>query len=151
MKAKRFDVEGRFWEKVSIPADVITGCWLWTASKYHFGHGQFGNKKAHRVSYEWVNGPIPKGLCILHRCDVPACVNPAHLWLGTKTDNNRDMHRKSRAANINGENNPFSKLTDEQVREIRRAEGTQRAIARLYGISQSLVFDIKSRRRWSHV
>lgn len=88
----------RFWRHVK----KSDGCWLWTASKTALGYGQLGaperssNYLAHRLSYEINVGPIPDRMCVLHRCDTPACVNPAHLFLGTKRDNSRDMEAKGR-------------------------------------------------------
>jgi len=80
-----------------------TGCWLWTASKNASGYGQFmpsvpnpSPMLAHRASWELHNGPVPDGACVLHRCDVRHCVNPAHLFLGTKRDNTQDMLFKGR-------------------------------------------------------
>ena len=77
-----------------------TGCWLWTGGKLSDGYGHLcvHNRRvlAHRLSWEvWV-GPIPADLCVLHRCDTPACFNPEHLWLGTRSENNRDMLAKGR-------------------------------------------------------
>jgi hypothetical protein len=75
-------------------------CWLWTGGKHINGYGGFRNKYAHRVSFELFKTKIPKGLCVLHVCDVRHCVNPEHLWLGTKKDNTQDMIKKKRGFNI---------------------------------------------------
>jgi hypothetical protein len=89
-------VADRFWSKVR----KSDGCWLWGASIKTTGYGQFFRgpriEKAHRVSYELTHGPIPEGLYVLHRCDVRACVRPDHLFLGTISDNSRDMIYKGR-------------------------------------------------------
>lgn len=80
-----------------------TGCWLWTARCFPFGYGQFKYKRknitAHRMSWLLYKGKIPKGMCVLHKCDVPQCLNPDHLWLGTKADNNIDCTKKGRKFN----------------------------------------------------
>src|SRR5688572_3057412 len=79
-----------------------TGCWLWFGAAFHKGHGAIHDggkqRKAHRVSWELNIGPIPEGFCVLHRCDVSCCVNPRHLFLGTRGDNNRDRTAKGRGA-----------------------------------------------------
>jgi hypothetical protein len=88
--------EDRFWSRV----DKTDGCWLWTGWTSRFGYGRIkrDNRECltHRVSWELTNGPIPDGMCVLHRCDVPACVRPDHLFLGTKTDNAADRTAKGR-------------------------------------------------------
>lgn len=91
----------RFWLRVK---KTECGCWLWTGSKARCGYGTIGLGRrgdgtayAHRVSYELHVGPIPGGMLALHKCDVRTCVNPAHLFLGTKRDNTQDMMRKGRA------------------------------------------------------
>src|SRR5678815_399245 len=90
----------RFWEKVYPSAE---GCWLWGGTddgKDGYGIFYVGQElkrtRAHRVAFELLVGPIPRGLNVLHRCDVAACVNPLHLFLGTLGDNNRDRHTKGR-------------------------------------------------------
>ena len=99
-------MENHFWAKV----DKTDTCWLWTGGKDTGGYGalrvkapRLSNKKvrASRYSWELHNGPIPEGLWVLHTCDVRHCVNPAHLWLGTRQDNVDDMKAKGRQAYAN--------------------------------------------------
>lgn len=89
----------------SVP-EPNTGCWLWTAATFSGKYGSYGairvkNKlsKAHRVSYQTFVGPIPSGLSVCHRCDTPECINPDHLFVGTKKDNSLDMMKKGRHYN----------------------------------------------------
>lgn len=91
----------RFMEKVK----KTKTCWLWTATKFTAGYGSFSyqSKKvaAHRFAYTVFVGEIPEGKFVLHHCDVPPCVNPDHLFLGTQTDNLQDMTEKGRRVNNN--------------------------------------------------
>ena len=86
----------RFEEKVF----KTNHCWLWIGSKHGKGYGHFRYKgkveKAHRFSYMLYNGHIEEGLCILHSCDFPSCVNPEHLRVGTHLENAHDRDRKGR-------------------------------------------------------
>jgi hypothetical protein len=98
------EIEERFWRKVNkdgpVPRPGMSNCWLWTASLTRgygeiFLHGK--NRRAHRVGYVIQSGTlIPDGLSVLHKCDINNCVRLDHLFLGTQTDNMRDMHAKGR-------------------------------------------------------
>lgn len=81
--------------------DSRTGCWLWQGSTDFYGYGVVRRDgetwRTHRLYYEWYVGPIPKDLWILHKCDVPHCVNPKHLYAGTALDNSRDKREKNRS------------------------------------------------------
>lgn len=79
------------------------GCWIWMGPTKIDGYGRINvnqrNCHAHRISWELYKGPIPQGMCVLHRCDTPSCVNPHHLFLGTKIENNKDRDNKKRTRN----------------------------------------------------
>lgn len=138
----------------SIP-EPNSGCHLWLASTVR-GYGQIRcegkQRKAHRVAWEVANGrPVPDGLCVCHKCDVRACVNPDHLFLGTLKDNYDDMARKGRRAVLRGEKGTNARLTVEQVVAIRADRRLLREIAADYGIDQAHVSQIKLRKRWAHI
>lgn len=140
----------RFWAKV----DKFTnpeGCWIWTAGKTEQGYGRIDNIRAHRLAWEIANGPIPIGFEICHHCDNSSCVNPAHLFCGTRSDNINDCVSKGRFNRPLGENHPKAKLTSSQVLEIREAPYSQRKIARLFGVSRAVIRQVLSGRAWSHV
>lgn len=156
-------------------------CWVWTAGRYPSGYGKFLRTGAHRVAWTLFVGPIPEGLWVLHGCDNPPCCRPGdgHLFLGTAQDNADDMWAKGRGpsgdrngSRLHPERLPRgdrngarrypdtvprgasrwnARLTDEQVREIRRAEGRQREIAALFEVSQCTVSDVRRGKRWKHV
>lgn len=108
----------------------------------------------HRAAWELANGPVPRGLYVLHRCDRPRCVNVAHLFLGTIADNNADRDQKGRHVALKGSANGFSKLNEETVAIIKRrldSQETTRALAEAFSVSQATVWSIKAGRSWRHV
>src|SRR5208282_1213430 len=114
------------------------------------------NKKMLKISrylWEQKNGLIPEGICVLHKCDTPACINVDHFFLGTQLDNLKDMNEKNRRkdAIVFGEKNGNHKLTEKQVFQIIEESGTQKEIAKKYDISQTQVFRIKHRQRWKYL
>ena len=167
----------KFWDKV----DKLVGdnpCWEWGGLKNKGGSGVFFFKAksilAHRLSWVLTNGLIPHngsyhGMCVCHKCDNRLCCNPSHLFLGTQYDNCQDRMRKGRTfkpfGNLNGaktkpwsrargENNGSSKLTENQVIQIRRLfhQGvTRRFLQKEFGVSYSLIRFILNRKLWRHL
>lgn len=143
----------RFWRHVK----KTNTCWLWTGNKDRNGYGRILDKPhsqggkprlAHRVAWELTNGPIPDGLNLCHHCDVPTCVRPDHMFVGTQADNMADCSAKRRVANGS------TKLTEEQVRLFRReyrAGARLAAMGRKYGIHWQTIADIVHGRTWKHV
>lgn len=146
-------IEDRFMSKV-IWNGGEDECWTWEGARSSGRYGSFrvggrGGRvaKTHRLSWELFIGPIPDGLHVLHTCDNPPCVNPAHLWLGTHADNMADMKAKGRG------NWGSHRLTAGEVDEIRllRAEGTtQKGLAVRFGIDPSCISRIVNRKTWAH-
>lgn len=132
-------------------------CWPWTGTIRRKGYGQLSHQRrailAHRLAWELAHGPIPEGLQVCHRCDNPPCCNPAHLFLGTAADNQRDKRQKGRAAR--GEaNGGGRKLTEADVvamREELAAGATLTDLSGRFGVSLPMVAAIRDRRKWSHV
>ena len=132
-----------------------SGCWEWVGFRLKAGYGRIrlsrdeGMSLAHRVAWEGAHGPIPSGLIVLHRCDNPACVNPAHLIPGTSADNTRDMLRKGRG--IIGTTHPLGKLTPESVRIIRAARASRGDLARRFGVTRAAIRAVQVGRSWRWV
>jgi hypothetical protein len=174
--AKKQPTEERFWPHVH----KTDTCWLWTSGCNEHGYGRISHNRrmelAHRISWMLHNGSIPKGLFVLHRCDNPPCVNPDHLWLGTYTDNARDMAAKGRqvfqrhperaargARNGNathpetrprGEQHPSAKLTENDVHAIRKLRGAGRtmpSLAAQFGVIEGTIKRIVYRKIWKHI
>ena len=134
---------------------VKTGsCWLWNSGNNKGGYGTINidgkEIKAHRFSWIIYRGEIPDDKCVLHKCDVPACVNPAHLFVGTQLDNVRDCVQKGRHRLMRGEENGNAKITWKQVAEIRKIGSRipQTTLARQFGVSQRIISLVLRRQAW---
>lgn len=139
----------RFW--ANVPKGDADTCWLWTGSRMRTGYGALWLARgrqvyAHRMMLMLETGAdIPPSLSVCHRCDNPPCVNPAHLFVGTNTDNVRDSVRKHRDGRRR-------KLTDQQVDEIRRARASGErllALANRYGVTETTISYIARRLQWN--
>ena len=136
-------------------------CWNWTAGVDSKGYGVFSLKQrataAHRLAYRIYRGRIPIGMCVLHTCDNPRCVNPSHLWIGTKAENNADRKRKGRnAKNVKfpdrrGSLNERAKLTERDVLQIRASRESTVSCGARYGVSHVLISQIRRRKIWRHI
>lgn len=131
-------------------------CWIWNGKKLPKGYGAFllnsAKILAHRFSYFYHFGVLPNDLCVCHTCDNPSCVNPNHLFLGTRKDNMKDMVNKGRSRT--GEKHHNLKLTEELVLEIReraRNGENRNQMAREYKIHKRHLRAILSRRFWTHI
>lgn len=160
---KRQPIDQRFWKYVDKSGD----CWLWTGATRNFGYGVLNTgghnghaAAAHRVSWVIHFGDIPPDMCICHHCDNPLCVNPAHLFLGTRADNNRDMYQKGRYKKTSdnaakGESHGMARLTEKEVLEIRSRHAathpTLRDLAVLYNVSLQSIHRIVHRKSWKHI
>jgi len=119
-------------------ADPSSGCILWVGNTGKTGYGMLNWQNqpwlAHRLAWIEVHGRIPSGMNVLHRCDVRACINSAHLFLGTTADNMRDRREKERIR---------ARLADGVLEAIQGATGSPREIAARYGVPEGVVCKIK--------
>lgn len=138
----------RFLDRVS--PEPNTGCWLWAgAIKGGTGYGSFSKESAHRFSYRAFIGPIPKGMDVCHTCDVRSCVNPAHLFAGTRRENLQDASRKGRTTW--GEKNRWVKLSPEVVLIIRSSTERSRVLGKRYGVTKDTITAIQRRALWKQL
>jgi hypothetical protein len=168
----------KFWQKVAVGSE--SECWLWKGALYDTGYGKFflqdsdgtwDKFRAHRVSYFIIHGEDPAEYQVIHRCDNPPCVNPAHLRKATNYDNVQDMIAKGRNPHgdkhwarrmpdrvLRGGRNGAAKLTEAVVRAIRsRWDNREKEpismyrLSKEYQISASHVKNIIDRIAWAHV
>ena len=148
----------KFWRFVDI--GKVNECWNWEGAKDGGGYGTFVSpvieeSKSHRISWAIVNGEIPDGFWVLHKCDNSSCINPYHLFLGTHRDNMWDKVKKERQSRMMGARNGRSLLTEKEVREIRDLYAlgnfSYRKLAFRFGISQTQMARIIKRESWSWV
>lgn len=158
----------RLMSKVTVGA---SGCIEWQGLRNRDGYGtirvwsgdRYVHRLVHRVMWEIVNGPIPEGEGVLHHCDNPPCLTPTCLFIGDQLTNMRDAVTKGRQAKgpalaasrrqLRGEDLPWAKLTEGQVRDIIRRLPAERgyALAREFGVSRSLISNIKLGKAWAHL
>lgn len=142
-------MQPEYFHRRSIPVPEA-GCWLWEGCTDPQGYGQVRTHgktcAAHREAYRAFKGDIPDGLVLLHTCDTPGCINPDHLRLGTRADNNRDKAVKGRA--LHGERNPRARLSVHDVRTIRASTEPSGAVAARYGVGANHVRCIRTGAAW---
>lgn len=141
-----------FWSRVDMTEE--DDCWSWMGSKTDRGYGVYAPLpgvllRTHRVAYALHNSGIDDAMMVCHRCDNPICCNPKHLFLGTNSDNVRDMVAKGRNKPTKGESSPLAKLTADQARAIYFDLRTNGEIANAYGIASSLASLIRLRKVWA--
>lgn len=151
----------RFWTKVERP--TLFTCWQWQAGKDAKGYGRFNLRRlghtflSHRLAWGITRGPIPEGLWVCHKCDNASCCNPAHLFLGTPRDNNRDCLKKNRnrAGAPKGIRNGRAKLSEADVyairSEYRNGQGSHAMLGRKYGVTPTAIEYIVQRKTWKHL
>lgn len=145
-------------------------CWPWGRS-LDYGRTKRNGRSTltHRIAFEFAFGSIPDGMCVLHRCDNPPCCNPAHLFLGTRADNNRDRDSKGRTRYPSGSSHGsktkpqsvlrgsrhgrarFDEAAVAEMRALLAAGHSLRAVGAMFGTTKPTIHDIASRRTWRHV
>ena len=150
----RLTLAQRFWSKVQKSDD--NGCWLWTAAKTRHGYGVTSthlqkSAKAHRVSLELSGIQVPSEKLVLHRCDTPSCVNPAHLFIGTVQDNVRDRQAKGRGRAAYGAAAGRAKLSDACVNAIRCSPLSNIELAAIFEVNASSISRARNTKTWRHI
>lgn len=147
--------QARFWARVDRSGGP-DACWPYQGNTQKGGYGRFAQELTHRMAYTYTHGTIPDGLWVLHRCDNRPCCNPQHLYVGTIQDNNADRVNRGRTAKNPhyGEDNGLAKLTEDQVRAIRRERAagvTLRELVERYGTTEANISSVARRKLWKHV
>lgn len=128
-------------------------CWIWTGQKGELGYGRFVFDRAEMRAHWFLLEDDPEeGIDACHSCDNPSCVNPNHIFLGTREDNMRDAAMKLRTCH--GEKNPCAVLTAQQVHYIRKQArywGLGRRMARQFGVSDTIISDVLRGKSWKHI
>lgn len=154
-------LEQRFWAKVNrdgpVVRDELGECWEWTGAKLRgqgYGRVVVAGREvlAHRLAWTLTYGEPPPGLCVCHHCDNRLCTRPAHLFIGTRADNNADRHVKGRSRGPRSENSPMVRLSADDVEQIRKMHQlgahSQERIGQMFGVSQPTVSQIVLGRTW---
>ncbi len=141
----------RFIEKV----EITDSCWVWRGAVNANGYGSMWNgekpETASRLSYRLFVGAIGENQFVCHHCDNPMCVKPSHLFLGTHLENMRDRGLKGRSAKLSGTLNPMAKLTEQQARDIKLSSKPIADLRALYGVSGSVISNIRKGKTWKHL
>lgn len=132
------------------------GCWIWLGALDKDGYAALSGRRVNRIVFRSFNGPLTESDCALHLCDVRSCVNPNHLFRGTQLENVADRCKKgrTRVGSLPGQLNPMAILHDRDIHEIRDLLSygfSQRYIGELYGVSQSSISYIWSKKKWGHL
>jgi hypothetical protein len=162
------DVVNRFWSKVIVTSNIPKNhynltepCWEWIGAdngKQGYGHFMLNRKfiRAHRISYEYFNGPIPDKLMICHKCDNPSCVNPEHLYPGTSKDNQNDCVKSNRKQDVKGSKHGMATTDEDTIIEIlsKVFYGQITNVSEIenrYKITRDVIYQITTRQSWTHV
>jgi len=156
--AKRKPITERFFSRIKRTS--FSSCWIWIGCRTGgYGHMRNGHGLilAHRFSWEFHRGAIPEGIHVLHRCDVPSCVNPDHLFLGSHADNMRDaadkgvFKRRPRRLGEKSSNHKLDEADIVEIRKLRKRGLYYYTIAAKFGVTKGLIHLICSRKIWTHI
>lgn len=134
---------------------VVGDCWEYAGTINRYGYGQFHHRgktiRAHRAMYEIANGKIPYGFLVCHTCDNRKCVNQNHLYAGTHADNYNDARKRGRLNPPRSDNHHAAKLNARDIPEIRGSNLSQRKLAKIYGVSQTTISELRRGLTWKTV